>query len=66
MLRFDNDHNAERLEFIVKRVRDLLGKTLLHLQPAREYLSDASKLRQADDPAAFGDVRDVALADERG
>ena len=44
MLGFDNDHNADRIELIKKRLCDLLRKAFLHLQAASKNLGDPREL----------------------
>jgi len=62
MLGLDHDHYAKRLQPLEQSIRDLLGQALLNLKPSGKNLGYPCEFRQADDPAAFWDIGDVALA----
>jgi MFS family permease len=61
---FADDGDAERIELLPERFRNLVGHPLLDLQPSRKHIYEPGNLAQADHPRT-GDVSDVALAEKR-
>src|SRR5579875_4172189 len=59
MLGFDNHANAQRMNFLHNRIGDLIRKSLLHLQPAREGIDETGNLAEADH-LLVRDVGDMA------